>query len=76
MENENWIYHAFRPSHYDAVIFFSENIFIFWRQAFRHKKSHLFHTTITSLEHNIHILGTQLPHLRNTTATSQEHNQN
>ena len=72
MENDNLIYYTFRPSHF----FPPENIFIFWRQAFRYQKSHLFDTTITSLEHNLHILGTQLPHHRNTTVTSQDCNQN
>ena len=42
--------------------------------AFQHQNSHLLNTTVTSMEHNCHIYGTQLPHLWNTTVTSLERN--
>ena len=57
-----------------TLTFFWKKLLIFWRHAFRHQNSHLWNTTITSLEQNCHIFGTQLPHLWNTTVTSLEQN--
>ena len=69
MENENLTYVTLRLSKYDAHILITENVFIFCRQLFRQQKAHLFPTTFTSLEHNIHISGSQLPHPETTTVT-------
>ena len=73
VENENLIYVTLRLSKYDAHILFTENLLIFCRQPFRHQEAHLFPTTFTSLEHNIHILGSQLPHPETTTVTDCRH---
>ena len=73
VKNENLIYVTFRLSKYDAHILITENVFIFCRQQFRQQKAHLFPTTFTSLEHNIHILGSQLPHPETTTVTECRH---
>jgi len=57
-----------------TLAFYLKKIVFFWRHAFRNQNSHLWNTTVSSLEHNSHIFGTQLSHLWNTTVTSLEHN--
>ena len=73
MENENLVYVTFGLSKYEALILIIETLLIFCRQPFRHQEAHLFPTTFTSLEHNIHISGSQLPHPENTTVTDYRH---
>ena len=68
------MYYNMSPKEYDADILFRKKFIFFWRHAFRHQNSYLWNTTVASLEHNCHIIGTQLPHLWNKTITSLERN--
>ena len=58
--NNNFIFCNMGPTEYDADMHSGIKIRIFG--------------TVASLEHNCHILGTQLPHLWNTTVASLERN--
>ena len=45
------------PTEYDTDIFLGKKFIFFWCHAFWHQNSHLWNTTIDSLEHNCHIFG-------------------
>ena len=71
MENENLQCVTFWLCKYDAGICITENVFL--PAAIPATKSTSFPTTFTSLEHNIHISGSQLPYPKNTTVTDCRH---
>ena len=73
MENKNLIWVTFLLPKYDAHISITENVFVFCWHPFRHQKAHFYATTFTSLEHNIHISGLQLPRPEITSVTDYEH---
>ena len=51
MVNDNFLYQNMSSTEYDPDIFFFEKqLLFFWRHTFQHQNSHLWNTTVTSLE--------------------------
>ena len=60
MVDDDFIYQNMRSTEYDADTFLGGNKL--WCHTFRHQNLHLRYTTVTTLEHNCQIFGTQLSH--------------